>query len=108
VITTPRCGRPVAYRAANDTGTGSPAKCGRPAGHEGDHHLSRAAYERELEHKRDLDRAQRGKRGARELKPCGTEAAYRRHIRHGEVPDEDCRIAGNQAADRYRKARLAA
>lgn len=27
---------------------------------------------------------------ARELKPCGTHAAYRRHIAHGEDPCEAC------------------
>lgn len=25
--------------------------------------------------------------------PCGTTAAYRRHIRHGETPDAECRSA---------------
>lgn len=29
----------------------------------------------------------------RELKPCGTPAAYRRHLRHGEYPCEACREA---------------
>lgn len=27
---------------------------------------------------------------ARELRPCGTEAAYQRHLRHGEEPCEAC------------------
>lgn len=27
------------------------------------------------------------------LKPCGTTAAYRRHLRHGERPCEHCRQA---------------
>lgn len=29
----------------------------------------------------------------RELKPCGTPAAYMRHMAHGEPVDEACRIA---------------
>lgn len=29
----------------------------------------------------------------RELKPCGTEAAYRRHLRHDETPCTACRKA---------------
>jgi len=33
----------------------------------------------------------------RELKPCGTQAAYDRHIRDGETPCEPCRKA-NAAA----------
>jgi hypothetical protein len=33
----------------------------------------------------------------RELMPCGTEAAARRHFRHGETLDEACRLAANQA-----------
>jgi hypothetical protein len=33
----------------------------------------------------------------RELMPCGTEAAARRHFRHGETLDEACRVAANQA-----------
>lgn len=32
---------------------------------------------------------------ARELKSCGTEAAYRRHLRHGEKPCDACREATN-------------
>jgi len=40
----------------------------------------------------------------RELKPCGTEAAYKRHIRHGETPDEAC----YRAAARDRRLRYAA
>ena len=30
---------------------------------------------------------------ARELKPCGTYAAYRRHLRNDEAPCEECRQA---------------
>jgi hypothetical protein len=32
----------------------------------------------------------------RELAPCGTEAAARRHYRHGEAVDEACRVAANR------------
>jgi hypothetical protein len=46
-----------------------------------------------------------GVRGMRwpQVKPCGTEAAYRRHLRHREVPCEPCRLAANTASGRYRK-----
>lgn len=29
----------------------------------------------------------------RQLQPCGTTAAYARHIRHGETPDQACKDA---------------
>ena len=32
---------------------------------------------------------------ARDLKPCGTTAAYQRHLRHGETPCDACREANN-------------
>jgi hypothetical protein len=38
-----------------------------------------------------------------ELKPCGTYAAYRRHIRHGERPDYLCSEA-NRIAEQDRGA----
>jgi hypothetical protein len=33
----------------------------------------------------------------RDLKPCGTIAAYRRHLRHGEPPCESCLEAQRRA-----------
>lgn len=33
----------------------------------------------------------------RNLRPCGTEAAYRRHLRHHELPCQACLLAHNQA-----------
>jgi hypothetical protein len=39
------------------------------------------------------------------LQPCGTEAAYRRHNKHGEPIDEACRDARNEANRRRDKAR---
>jgi hypothetical protein len=50
--------------------------------------------------------ARRGQRWAT-VKPCGTEAAYRRHLRHGEVPCEPCRLEANRVADAWRKNRTA-
>lgn len=38
----------------------------------------------------------------RPLKPCGTRAAYRRHLAHGEDPDLACRVANAAATDRLR------
>ena len=40
----------------------------------------------------------RGRSEGTVLAPCGTEAAYRRHRRHGEPVDDDCRRAGTEAA----------
>ena len=39
----------------------------------------------------------------RNVKPCGTEAAYKRHIRNYEVPCEPCRAEANRIADSRRK-----
>lgn len=41
---------------------------------------------------------------ARELKPCGTTAAYRRHLRNGQKPCAECQQA---ARDEKRKERAA-
>ncbi|MDX2709988.1 hypothetical protein PV350_45460 [Streptomyces sp. PA03-6a] len=35
-------------------------------------------------------------RGPNATKPCGTAAAYARHLRHGETPCEDCRRANRE------------
>jgi hypothetical protein len=35
------------------------------------------------------------------LEPCGTAAAYKRHIRHGEKPDQACKDA-HATEERYR------
>lgn len=49
---------------------------------------------------------------ARELKPCGTWAAYKRHLRAGETPCEPCRQAArdqkNDRNEARRRARQAA
>jgi hypothetical protein len=34
-----------------------------------------------------------GARGRPVSQPCGTRAAYRRHLKNGEKPDEACRAA---------------
>lgn len=105
MITTPRClhlVRAYELRRYPDAVPDQFTRCWRPRGHPGGKHLGRAAYERALERKRRLARERRA-REARELKPCGSEAAYRRHLRHGEVPCEPCRIAANEASDRYRQ-----
>ena len=41
---------------------------------------------------------------ARELKPCGTTAAYRRHKRNGEKPCDPCRRAAVQAESQRTRA----
>ena len=38
----------------------------------------------------------------RPLAPCGTEAAYRRHLRRGEKPCYECRVASSEARSRRR------
>ena len=43
---------------------------------------------------------------SRELKPCGTRAAYMRHLRRGEDPCGACRDA-NRAGDREQRRRSA-
>jgi hypothetical protein len=41
-----------------------------------------------------------------DVKPCGTSAAYRRHLRHGERIDESCRQANvRDTADRKARRR---
>lgn len=37
-----------------------------------------------------------------ELAPCGTVAAYRRHLRHGEEPCAECRAANTAAVRAFR------
>jgi hypothetical protein len=49
-------------------------------------------------------RAQRRRKGGRILVPCGTEAAYHRHIRRKEPVDQACQDAA-AAAQRKRYAR---
>lgn len=45
---------------------------------------------------------------ARKLKPCGTEAAYRRHLDHDEEPCQDCKRAAAEARDSRRDKKKAA
>jgi hypothetical protein len=44
----------------------------------------------------------------RDVKPCGTTAAYRRHARRGEPIDEACRQANIRATQDVRARRKAA
>lgn len=44
---------------------------------------------------------------SRTLSPCGTEAAYRRHLRHGEEPCDDCKRAAALARGRRKGAEKA-
>lgn len=39
----------------------------------------------------------------RTLQPCGTYAAYRRHLRHQEPPDDACRAAGTAGRAKYKR-----
>jgi hypothetical protein len=41
-------------------------------------------------------------RGRPATKPCGTEAAYRRHLRNGEPPCDRCRAAHRAETDKHR------
>ncbi|WTW93667.1 hypothetical protein OG216_09880 [Streptomycetaceae bacterium NBC_01309] len=47
----------------------------------------------------ELDAGSQPRRRRGEPAPCGTQAAYRQHLRRGETPDDACRGA-NAAADR--------
>lgn len=38
-----------------------------------------------------------------DVEPCGTRAAYQRHIRHGEVPCDACMGANRLFTERYRR-----
>lgn len=57
-----------------------------------------AILDRELTaaHQENLAAGQRGR-----YAPCGTQAAYRRHLRHGEPIDQECRDARNAVARDY-------
>lgn len=44
-------------------------------------------------------------RKPRALQPCGTVAAFQRHIRDGETPCDACREAKNDASRRWAQAR---
>lgn len=41
---------------------------------------------------------------ARQLKPCGTPAAYIRHLRHGERPCFECSEANRRRGEQQRRA----
>ena len=42
---------------------------------------------------------------SRPLRPCGTHAAYKRHLAHGEVPCDECAEAGSTYHQRRKEAR---
>jgi hypothetical protein len=46
-----------------------------------------------------------GTHPSRKLQPCGTDAAYNRHIQHGEEPCAVCRAAHNAYARVDRRTR---
>lgn len=61
--------------------------------------MSTADYQREW---RARHGARTGKIGRPVTQPCGTTAAYRRHLRHNEPPCQPCKDAwAEQARDRY-------
>lgn len=41
---------------------------------------------------------------SRSLQPCGSAASYRRHLRHGEVPCDACRVAHSSSRREQRSA----
>lgn len=47
------------------------------------------------------------KRGPRPTEPCGTPAAYKRHVAAGERACDPCRVAGNAAQAQRRKRQRA-
>lgn len=61
--------------------------------------------ERDREARRRARRAGSKPRAGRTLKPCGTDAAYRRHLRERETPCEPCRAAARRREARKRAKR---
>jgi len=55
--------------------------------------MSSAEYQRRWRASRG---ARTGEPGRPAVQPCGTPAAYARHLRHGEIPCEACRLANSQ------------
>jgi hypothetical protein len=45
------------------------------------------------------------KRAEIRLQPCGTVAAYRRHLAKGEPIDTPCQLVSTESGRQYRKAR---
>jgi hypothetical protein len=56
---------------------------------------------------RERDKIRRTTRPQRVLEPCGTTAAYKRHLRKGEAPCGPCQDANRRAQWRNRKAATA-
>lgn len=44
-----------------------------------------------------------GRKKPRNLQPCGTVAAFQRHVRRREIPCESCRQAKNESQHRHRQ-----
>jgi hypothetical protein len=89
----PRCLVPVRYYGKPGRAEDPSPRCGRPRRHRG-RHLSEWTWRRELDRRahwaRELRKLRRQERLAqRPLVPCPSEAAYRRHLRHHEVPCEE-------------------
>lgn len=50
---------------------------------------------------RERRKVKRGEKVAPTLRPCGTVAAFQRHVRDGETPCGPCRAAKNDASRRW-------
>ncbi len=61
--------------------------------------MSTAEYQRRW---RASHGARTGQLGRPPTQPCGTLAAYRRHLRHGETPCAACRVANVERQRQYR------
>ena len=62
--------------------------------------MSTAKYQREW---RARQGARTGQPGRPATQPCGTPAAYARHLRHGETPCQPCRAAEMERQAKYRR-----
>lgn len=80
-------------------------KCGTRAGYLTHHRRGEKPCDRCLEAMRPIWKAadRKRQRPRHELEaPCGTYAAYRRHLRRREPVDEACRLANNQTLREYK------
>ena len=93
----PRCLHPVRPYRRPGTDPDEAPVCWRPLGHAGTRHASRAAWLRARARKRPP-----GPRRWRNVIPCPSAAAYKRHIRHRELPCEGdlAAVAACSAASR--------
>lgn len=53
---------------------------------------------------RERRKVRRGEKVVPTLRPCGTVAAFQRHVRDGEAPCDECRAAKNDASRQWARS----